>query len=332
MQTNTINWGIIGCGDVTEVKSGPAFSKVPNSNLVAVMRRNAAKAADYARRHQVPRWYNDASLLIHDPEVNAIYIATPPSSHEQYALAAIEAGKPVYVEKPMATNYAAARKIAEAAAAKNVKLVVAHYRREWPLFRKLKELVDSKAIGDIRLVRLALYKTAYTAAQLADESIAWRTNTAVSGGGIFHDLAPHQLDILYHIFGDVQQVHGLALNQAGQYGADDLVSGNMLFRNGIVFSGDWCFNAHEQSDHCEFIGDKGKISFSFFGGGGIKLLTGDISTHIDFDTLQHVQQPMIARTVQYFLGHDKNPCSGEEGATVMNWIDRFVEKDKARIL
>ncbi len=201
---------------------------------------------------------------------------------------------------------------------------MAHYRREWPLFRKLKELVDTNVIGDIRLIRLALYKTAYTEAQLANESIAWRTNTAISGGGIFHDLAPHQLDILYHIFGDVQQVNGMALNQAGHYTADDLVSGNMLFNNCIVFSGDWCFNAHEQSDHCEFIGDKGKISFSFFGGGGIKLHTGDITTHIDFDALQHVQQPMIARAVQYFLGNAGNPCAGEEGAEVMRLIEGFV--------
>ena len=96
-----IKWGIIGCGDVTEVKSGPAFNKVKNSGLVAVMRRDAEKAEDYARRHTVPKWYSDANKLIHDPEVNAIYIATPPSSHEEYTMAAFDAGKPVYVEKPM---------------------------------------------------------------------------------------------------------------------------------------------------------------------------------------------------------------------------------------
>src|ERR1700732_4083626 len=125
-----VNWGIIGCGDVTELKSGPAFNKAGNSALVAVMRRDAVKAQDYARRHQVPRWYDDASQLINDPEVNAIYIATPPSSHEAYTIAAINAGKPVYVEKPMANNYAAACSMADTAAQKNSKLVVAHYRRE----------------------------------------------------------------------------------------------------------------------------------------------------------------------------------------------------------
>jgi len=321
---NKINWGIIGCGDVTEIKSGPAFNKVPNSALVAIMRRNADKAADYAMRHNVPRWYDDANQLINDPEVNAIYIATPPSSHEKYALAALAAGKPVYVEKPMALNYAAAKSIASAAGTSNVKLVVAHYRREWPLFKKLKELVDAKAIGDVHLVRLALYKTAFTDEQLTNDSLAWRVDPSIAGGGLFHDLAPHQLDILYHIFGPAKKITGIALNQAGSYKADDMVAGNILFENNIVLSGTWCFNADEQSDRCEIIGNNGKLSFSFFDGGGIELVANNTTTVFNFDALQHVQQPMIEKAVQYFLGNTTNPCTGEEGAEVMRWIEEIV--------
>src|SRR6266487_6857661 len=193
-----INWGIIGCGDVTELKSGPAFNKVNNSALVAVMRRDAAKAQDYARRHNVPRWYDDANKLINDPEVNAVYIATPPSSHEAYTIAAINAGKPVYVEKPMANTYVAAHNMAEAAAAKNIKLVVAHYRREQPRFKKIKQLILDKAIGEILLARIELYKRPLNKEELTDTKIAWRVNPATSGGGLFHDLAPHQLDLMYY--------------------------------------------------------------------------------------------------------------------------------------
>jgi predicted dehydrogenase len=322
----TINWGIIGCGDVTEVKSGPAFNKVPNSKLVAVMRRNGEKANDYAKRHNVPRWYDNADKLINDPEVNAIYIATPPSSHEEYALAAINAGKPVYVEKPMALNYAAAKNITDAATTKNVKLVVAHYRRQWPLFKKLKELINAKAIGDVHLIRSVLYKTPYTETQLANESVAWRTDPAISGGGIFHDLAPHQLDILYYIFGSAKKVTGIAINQSGKYAADDLVAGDVLFDSNIIFSGAWCFNAPEQSDRCEIIGSNGKLSFSFFDGGGIELNANNTTTIFNFDALQHVQQPMIEKTVQYFLDNADNPCTGEEGAEIMRWIETFVQK------
>ena len=78
-----VRWGIIGVGDVTERKSGPGFQQAERSELVAVMRRRGDLAADYARRHDVPRWYDDADELINDPDVDAVYIATPPDSHKR---------------------------------------------------------------------------------------------------------------------------------------------------------------------------------------------------------------------------------------------------------
>ncbi|PLK44395.1 Gfo/Idh/MocA family protein [Emticicia sp. TH156] len=318
---DTINWGIIGCGDVTEVKSGPAFNKVPASALIAVMRRDAARAEDYAHRHGVPKWYADAHALITDPAINAIYVATPPSSHELYALAAIAAGKPVYVEKPMADDYAAALRIAHAAQKAGVKLVVAHYRRAQQRFRKVKELLAGQAIGDVRLVRLELAKPPLTEHELADPRNAWRVDPVTAGGGLFHDLAPHQLDLMYYFFGEVERVTGLATNQGGLYHADDMVVSNVLFKNGVVFNGTWCFNAAQAVDYCEIQGSKGKISFAVFGTDSITIETGGNTETIHFDALAHVQQPMIAATVQYFLGKGLNPCSGFEGAEVMRMIE-----------
>ena len=321
-----INWGIIGCGDVTEVKSGPAFNKVANSALVAVMRRDAVKAEDYARRHGVPRWYADADRLINDPEVNAIYIATPPSSHEEYTLAAINAGKHVYVEKPMANNFAAACDMVDAAAAKNSKLVVAHYRREQPRFKKIKELIRDKAIGEVLLTRLELSKPPLTKEEMADPKIGWRVNPAIAGGGLFHDLAPHQLDLMYYFFGPIEKATGIATNQGGLYAADDLVAGNILFKSGVAFSGTWCFNAAAvvKNDFCEIIGTAGKISFSVFSGDTIMVQANDQTKTMAFDALQHVQQPMIEATVRYFLDEGPNPGSGREGASVMRMMERFV--------
>lgn len=320
-----INWGIIGCGDVTEVKSGPAFNKVPGSKLVAVMRRNAAKAEDYAKRHGVPHWYDDAEQLIHDPNVHAIYIATPPSSHEAYALAAINAGKPVYVEKPMTVSYAAAQNLAQAANAANVKLTVAHYRRRWPLFQKIKKLLEQKIIGDVRLVRLQFDQPPPTAAQLSDEKYLWRFDPAVSGGGLFHDLAPHQLDILYDLFGNANSVTGLATNQGSFYAAPDFVTGTIHFANGIVFTGSWCFTAAEPNDICEIIGSKGSLRFSFFNDNGIALQCNNETTRFNFERMQHVQQSMIEEVVKYFSGNASNPCSAEEGAEIMRWIGEMTK-------
>ncbi len=323
-----INWGIIGCGDVTEIKSGPAFNKVKNSELVAVMRRDGEKAKDYALRHNVTKWYTDARRLINDPEVDAVYIATPPSSHEEYTMAALRAGKPVYIEKPMSTDAVSAKRMANAAKEKNIKLTVAHYRRAQPLFKKIKQLLTEKIIGDVRFARSELYKRSLTKEELAIPKTAWRVDPAIASGGLFHDLSPHQLDLMYYFFGEVSKASGIAINQAGLYAADDLVTGNILFKNGAVFNGLWCFTISEanEKDHCEIIGDKGKIAFSFFEHCPVTVTVNGKTENFLFDPLQHVQQPMIEKVVEYFLDEGPNPCSGEEGAVVMNLIDEFTTK------
>lgn len=321
-----ISWGIIGCGDVTELKSGPAFNKVKSSELVAVMRRDVAKAKDYAERHQVPKWYSDAAKLIDDPDINAVYIATPPSSHEEYTIAALRAGKPVYVEKPMATNASSAIAMMNAAIETKQKLTIAHYRREQPLFKKVKQLIADNIIGETRFARLSLYQPPLSSNDLQIEKIAWRIDPNLSGGGLFHDLAPHQIDMMCFFFGMPDQVCGVSGNQAGLYKADDIVSGSILFKNGVQFSGVWCFNVSlkDEKDECEIFGEKGTISFSFFEHKPIKLVINGETKFFYFDPLQHVQQPMIESVVNYFMNEGTNPCSGEEGVEVMKVIDAFT--------
>lgn len=324
-----VKWGIIGCGDVTEIKSGPAFNKVDHSSLVAVMRRDAAKAKDYAQRHHVPKWYSDASSIINDPDVNAVYIATPPSSHEEYTIAALKAGKPVYVEKPMALSAAAGRRMLDAAQQKNSKLAVAHYRREQPLFKKIKEIISSEEIGDIRFVSLKCCKRSLTKEELAIPKNAWRVDPNIAGGGLFHDLAPHQLDLLYYFFAqeeDPIQATGISLNQQGLYAADDIVSGNILFKNNILFSGLWCFNVSpfEEEDIIEIVGSRGKLTFSVFNEPSYTITIDGKKEKVIFQPLQHVQQPMIKKVVAYFLDKGSNPCSGEDGVRVMEMMEAFV--------
>lgn len=323
-----IKWGIIGCGDVTEVKSGPAFNKVKNSELSAVMRRDAGKAKDYAQRHNVPKWYSDANELIHDPDVNAVYIATPPSSHEEYTMAAFHAGKPVYVEKPMSTDAASANRMAKAAKDKNLKLVVAHYRNAQPLFNKIKQLLDEKVIGDVWFVKSELYKPSLSASELQVPKNAWRVDPAIAGGGLFHDLAPHQFGLMNYFFGEADKVSGFSLNQANLYGADDMVAGNILFKSGVLFNGIWCFNvaSENEKDHCRIVGEKGSIAFTFFNQREVIVTVDGKTDVLTFEILQHVQQPLIEKIVEYFLDDASNPCSGEEGALVMEWIEGFTRK------
>jgi predicted dehydrogenase len=323
-----IRWGIIGCGDVTEVKSGPAFNKVNNSSLVAVMRRDAEKAKDYAARHGVPKWYSNANDLISDDEVNAIYIATPPAFHEKYAIAAMHAGKPVYIEKPMALNFESANMIAKVAEEKNIKVSVAHYRRGQPLFNKVKQLLKEKVIGDVRFARLQFYKKQLPLEALNIPKVAWRISPELSGGGLFHDIAPHQLDLMYWFFGDIEKASGYSVNQSKFYNADDIVSGNILFKSGVIFNGLWCFNVHDENvkDVCEIQGSEGKIRFPIFEHKKIEIIKNGKAENILFEPLEHVQQPLIQKIVDYFLDKGPNPCTAEDGAKVMQLLDEFTEK------
>ena len=325
---NSIRWGMIGCGDVTEIKSGPAFNKVNNSSLVAVMRRDAAKAKDYATRHKVPKWYSDANELINDKEVNAIYIATPPAFHEEYAIAAINAGKPVYIEKPMALNFASANMITKIANEKNIKVSIAHYRRGQPLFNKVKQLLKENIIGDVRFAKLEFYKKPLNKEALAVPKVAWRVNPKIAGGGLFHDISPHQIDLMYWFFGEIEKASGYSTNQSRSYKADDIVSGNILFKSGVIFNGLWCFNVAPENvkDYCEIQGSEGKMQFPIFEHKKIEIIkNGKIET-IPFEPLEHVQQPLIQKVVNYFLDKGPNPCSAEDGSTVIWLLDQFTAK------
>ncbi len=323
----TINWGIIGCGDVTEVKSGPAFNKVPRSKLVAVMRRNEEKVKDYAHRHNVPKWYTDANALINDPDITAIYVATPPLQHEEYTIAALRAGKPVYVEKPMTLTAASAKRMLTVAEETGTPLSIAHYRREQPLFKKIKELIDTKAIGEVRNVSIQLYQPHQSNLVVQTET-NWRVDSVVSGGGLFHDQAPHQLDLMIYFFGHPKKACGFAVNQSKLYEADDCVTGTIIFQSNVLFNGSWCFNTppEEARDECEIIGSKGKIGFSVFNHKPLALTINKEKKEWQFEKLTHVQQPMIEQVVSYFLGDNHNPCSAKEGLEVMKILDAFTIK------
>lgn len=321
MKLEQVRWGIIGCGDVTEVKSGPAFQKIEKSALVAVMRRRGELAKDYAQRHHVAAWYDDADALINDPNVNAIYIATPPGSHKEYTIKAAKAGKAVYVEKPMAINWAECQEMIEACKAAGVPLYVAYYRRAQPRFLKIKELLDSKAIGDVRFVSTTQYQKA--SAEIIDaEDLPWRLQPELSGGGLFFDLASHTLDILDHLLGPIEEVQGLASNQAGHYAVEDIVTANCRFQSGIHGVGSWCFSAYDNVDQNEIIGSEGKISFSTFGDDPVILTTAAGETKWHFERPQHVHQPLLETIVADLTSKDaigQCPSTGISGART-NWV------------
>ena len=317
--TRTIRWGIIGCGNVTEIKSGPAFQKAERSELVAVMRRNGDLAKDYAARHDVKKWYDDAQALIADPEVDAVYIATPPSSHQPYTLLCAQAGKPVYVEKPMALNHAECLEMIAACEHAKVPLFVAYYRRMLPRFIKIKELIESGAIGDVRFVNTVLYRPLTHSDRDAADN--WRTDPARSGGGYFNDLASHILNFLEYALGPITEVAGFAGNQARQYAAEDMVSSSFRFASGAQGTGNWCFSAYEKADMTEIIGTQGKISYANFDESPVILSAAGGANRFQINHPPHIQQPLIQTIVDELLGVGNSVCPSQgESAAHTSWV------------
>jgi predicted dehydrogenase len=318
-----VRWGIVGCGDVTEKKSGPAFQQARGSALVAVMRRDGGKAEDYARRHGVPRWYDDATRLIHDPEVDAVYVATPPSSHAALAIEVAKAGKPAYVEKPMATSPAECDAMIDAFARASMPLFVAYYRRALPRFLAIKRLLDDGAIGAPRLVELALTRT-LSPAERDPSTWPWRVRPEIAGGGHFVDLASHSLDLLDFLLGPLLDVRGFASNQAGAYPAEDTVAATFRFANGAVGSGRWCFCADRRRDVLTILGDRGEIRGATFGDEPFVVVRDGREEALSIPNPPHIQGPLVQTVVDALRGEGICPSTGESAARTTRVMSRVL--------
>jgi len=313
--------GIIGCGNVTEVKSGPALQRADGSALVAVMRRDATKAADYAARHGVPRWYADADQLIDDPDVDAVYVATPPGSHAHYALRVLDRRKPCYVEKPMARNAAECLHMVDAFAAQEVPLFVAYYRRGLPRFQQVKTLLATERLG-----RISSINVRYSSGQWRNAAAdPWRLNAELSGGGYFLDLASHTLDVLDYLFGPLRDVSGVASNVASCCAVEDNVA--MIFRAGddILGSASWNFAAGVHEDIIEITGTEGRISLSTFGNDPVMLTVGETVEEFSRPNPPHIQQPLIQTMVDDLLGKGQCHSTGRSAARTNRVMDEVLK-------
>ena len=321
-------WGIIGAGDVCEVKSAPALYTIPHSEVKMVMRRNAIKAADFALRHGIGQWTTNLDELLNDGEINAVYIATPPDTHAALTLKCAQAGKAVYVEKPMANTYAECLAMIEACRAANVPLFTAYYRRTLPGFLKVKEMVESGALGDIRFVNIEMYQP-LQADIIANLATNWRVNPEIAGGGYFHDLASHQLDYLDFLFGPITDSKGVTSNQAGMYPADDIVTASFRFENGVLGTGMWCFTTDKVSekDFTRIVGSKGELTFNTFGSPMIVQLKTREGGSEEFSYIhaQPIQEPLVRVIVAELRGLGVSPSTGASGARTTLVLDRITK-------
>ncbi|CAM9668146.1 unnamed protein product [Discosporangium mesarthrocarpum] len=365
-----IRFAIVGAGSVCEVKSGPAFYKAPGSSLVAVMvrccilymviriiggfrmvvlydkshlaldpctnpkRRTRSLAEDFARRHGVPRFYDDLDAMLHDSEVDAVYIATPPDTHMDLALRVCAAGKPCYLEKPMARSHSECVTILKAFKVAELPLYVGYYRRYLPKFRYAKAMLDDGRIGHITGVNMRLSQFRH---KLVGEEprTDWRVNAEHAGGGLFMDLGSHQLDLLDYLLGPLTEVYGSAQRlqptdslPTPAYAVEDRVV--MMFKapGGVLGTASWNFCSGVWEDQVEISGTLGSLSFSCFdnhpvrleisavdGAGGGRLQGPDIEEH-QAEQPDHVHQPLVEAMVRDLQAWSLAKAKGEGAAWV----------------
>ena len=321
---------MIGCGDVTEKKSGPGFSKAAHSELVAVMRRNGTLAADYARRHGVARWHDDADAIIRAPDIDAIYIATLTDSHRHYTARCAAASKPVYVEKPMGMNYAECLDMITACRTAGVPLWVGYYRRALPRFIAVRDLIAAGAIGEVRMVISRQFQRPLAADQIAGGAVPWRVNPELSGGGFFFEGVCHTFDFLDFLFGPIADVRAYAGNQAGAYRAEDIVTATYRFASGVYGSGTWCYTADFDEEYNEVVGASGRIRFSTSQPVPIRIFRGETVEELPIDDPDHVHQPLIQTIVDELNGSGQCASTGESAARTAQVMDAILADFRAQ--
>ena len=316
-KSSTVTWGIIGCGNVTEVKSGPAYNLTQGFELYGAMRRNLDRAQDYAKRHKVPFYTNDASEIIKNPKIDAVYIATPPDTHEYYGLQVAEAGKPCCIEKPMSPSYEDSLAIFNAFKEKNIPLFIAYYRRSLPRFLKIKEWLKEGFIGDVRHIRW--YKSRTASPLDLSRAYNWRTDKKIALGGYFDDLASHGLDLFIFLLGDIKDASGYATNQQNLYSAYDAITGSWVHENGVTGEGSWIFGANKPQDKVEIIGNRGGIHFSVLGEEPIQLLSETKNESLLIAHPKHLHEYHVLNMKKHLLGEKEHPSTGATGLHT-SWV------------
>ena len=306
-----LRWGILGCGNVAEHKGGPPLYTVDDSELIAVMRRDRAKAENFAERHGAKRVYTDIDQLLSDDEINAVYIATPPYLHCEQTIRAAHAGKHVLCEKPMAMTVQECQQMVDACREANVALMLAYYRNHYPNVVKMKALMDEGAIGDVVLARINC--TGYYNPNRQDLK-NWRINPEISGGGVLMDIGSHRISLLQYLMGDIESAQGYAETVHLDAAVDDSAVFSLRFESGAHAVANINWNTGIGIDDVEVYGTTGSLRCSPLNSGNLTLETkSDGRVELPQVPLQHTHTGLVEDFVDHLKTGEPIRCSGEAG-------------------
>ena len=306
-----VRWGILGSGDVAERKGGPALYNVDGSKLVAVMSRREEKARSFAERHGAERHYTSVEALLDDGEINAVYVATPPDVHAEQVAMAARRGLHVLCEKPMAQTVAECEAMIDVCREHGVQLIVAYYRRFFPVVMKMKALLDEGRIGQLVRARAEL---AGFYVPRPDGERAWLTEKGTAGGGFMTDAGTHRLDLFAHFLGDVQEVSAFADTQTFDFSVDDAASVIMRFEGGVHASGLFNWNIGSPIDEFELCGTEGRLLSRNLGRGELEVLAdGETTETFELPAPEITHLGLVEHFVACLKSGMPNALPGEAG-------------------
>ena len=309
-----VRWGLIGIGETAIGEDDLTFNTVAGSKVVAIMHSQKQKAKELAKRYNIESYTDDVLELIENTEVNAIYIATQPETHATYAVMAMNAGKPVLIEQPVAASYDDCIRINNISSKLSVPCFVAYPMRFMPRFRKVKQLILDDAIGKILNIQSTLYTTADS------------TTPENQYEHKFYKYVPQQLDILQEIFGIIVEANGLTSHSKNKQ-ISNTINSCLMFEGNVPAVSTWCFNAADdtQKDVVEVIGERGIIRFSVFTGQNIIIIRGKEQQNINVEKPVSKHEQLIKSVVEDIQGF--NICTATSvSATPSSWVvDRILK-------
>ena len=301
-----IRWGLVGCGDIAEKRVAPALQEAAGSKLLACSRKQPAQLLEFQRRHGIPKGCPDPADIFADPEIDAVYLATPVFLHCLHTIEAAEHGKHVLCEKPMAMDAAECQRMLDACRSHGVKLGIAYYRRFYPVVHKIQELLRAGALGKVVLVRTTLVSPTTL------EPAAWRFVPDQGGGGLLMDMASHRLDLLCMLFGEPLSVSALTATRELNIPVEDTGSLLIQFASGVQATVFASHCIHAEMDDFEVYGTRGSLRVSPLNDSELQLF-GDTDQAFQLPKADNVHLPLIDDFNQAIRENREPRISGAEG-------------------
>ena len=289
-ETKRLRWGLMGCGDIARKRVAPALGDLANCELVAVNRARAELAEEFAREFGARRWYRDWRELLADPEIEAVYIATPVDLHAEQTIAAAEAGKHVLCEKPMALNVAECDRMIAACRAHGVQLGIAYYRHFYPVLNRVQEVIESGEIGVPVLAQVNAFEMFNP--QPGDPRF-WLVDRARAGGGPMMDFGCHRLELLIKILGPVKSAVGLVRKVLFDRAVEDTAVATLEFENRACGVLTVTHAAYEPQDTVSIFGSRGSLAIPLLNRGELRIRTPDGERVESHPPHRNIHQPLI---------------------------------------